>query len=431
MEKKLSIKLRKVNITDGISIGKTGTKSGKYYKSYKQQLAHDTRVEVMQDKYIKNPEKFKLNKMKIWNKDPDKLLEAAKADFKKYRKYDLPNNTKPIVVGLLSFSEKFHLNEEADRQLLHDTVNLFLENKYGSEILLYNNQQNDETALHFSFTLLNYDFTNHKTLLQPMTVGDFSNLQDEIADHLKSHNADFGHIRGTKGTYKEQVGIMQGKLNEAENQLEEKDDQLVELLKEVQELKEEKSILTKEVDQLNSVKALELSDMTINLIDEYEGDTNVLDSIKSKLEDLKDFINNKENITEKQAQSKLNRANALSSKASKVITTMAADGSIRTKRSNSPIQQLSQKQYKKLQPKDEQQMTSDLRDIIVGLKTERYDDPEWKDYNGEVFQKLFGQYVPKRYYSEEDRNIIFEAARQAANLDIHMDFRSEIRIKNT
>ena len=212
----------------------TGTKQGgKYFKSYKQQMEHDFRIEVIEENYLKNPEetnkyyKFVDKNLKgVELNDIEKLWENVKDYHLKNKKKKLDKQTKPTINFLLSFSKDFDLSEE-DRIKQMESVKDFITQNYSLPIYLV--QHNDEKALHYSFCIMNYDFKTQRPIAKQINT---SQLQDNITNHLKQDNQDYGHNRGIKKniSLKEHKTIMQGKVEEETKKLEILENQNEELI---------------------------------------------------------------------------------------------------------------------------------------------------------------------------------------------------------
>ena len=238
----------------------TGTKQGgKYFKSYKQQMEHDFRTEVIEANYLKRPEetnkyhKFKgKNLQGIELNDIEKLWENVEKYHLKNKKKKLDKQTKPTINFLLSFSKDFDLSEE-DRIKQMDSVKDFITKNYSLPIYLV--QHNDEKALHYSFSIMNYDFKTQRPIAKQINT---SQLQDNITNHLKQDNQDYGHNRGIKKniSLKEHKTIMQGKVEEESKKLEIVKNQNEELKLqhqiEIDKLVEEKQILLNENDSIQN-----------------------------------------------------------------------------------------------------------------------------------------------------------------------------------
>jgi len=232
----------------------TGTKQGgKYFKSYKQQMEHDFRTEVIEKNYLKRPEeknkyyKFEGKNLKgVELNDIEKLWENVENYHLKNKKKKLDKQTKPTINFLLSFSKDFDLSEE-DRIKQMKSVKDFITKNYSLPIYLV--QHNDEKALHYSFSIMNYDFKTQRPIAKQINT---SQLQDNITNHLKQDNQDYGHNRGIKKniSLKEHKTIMQGKVEEESKKLEIVKNQNEELKLqhqiEIDKLVEEKQILLNE-----------------------------------------------------------------------------------------------------------------------------------------------------------------------------------------
>ena len=210
-DKTLSIRMVKMKTNIGTKQG------GKYYKSYKQQMEHDFRIEDIEKNYLKRPnEKNKYYKFKGKNlkgvelNDIEKLWENVKNYHLKNKKKKLDKQTKPTINFLLSFSKDFDLSEE-DRIKQMESVKDFITKNYSLPIYLV--QHNDEKALHYSFSIMNYDFKTQRPIAKQINT---SQLQDNITNHLKQDNQDYGHNRGIKKniSLKEHKTIMEGKIEE-------------------------------------------------------------------------------------------------------------------------------------------------------------------------------------------------------------------------
>ena len=191
----------------------TGTKSGgKYYKSYKQQMEHDFRIEDIEKNYLKRPnEKNKYHKFEDTDLNNIEILwEHVEKYHLKNKKKKLDKQTKPTINFLLSFSKDFDLSEE-DRIKQMESVKDFITKNYSLPIYLV--QHNDEKALHYSFSIMNYDFKTQRPIAKQINT---SQLQDNITNHLKQDNQDYGHNRGIKKniSLKEHKTIMEGKIEE-------------------------------------------------------------------------------------------------------------------------------------------------------------------------------------------------------------------------
>jgi len=216
-DKTLSIRMVKMKTNKGTKSG------GKYFKSYKQQMEHDFRIEDIEKNYLKRPNeknnyyKFKGKNLKgVELNDIEKLWENVENYHLINKKKKLDKQTKPTINFLLSFSKDFDLSEE-DRIKQMESVKEFITKNYSLPIYLV--QHNDEKALHYSFSIMNYDFKTQRPIAKQINT---SQLQDNITNHLKQDNQDYGHNRGIKKniSLKEHKTIMQGKVEEESKKLE-------------------------------------------------------------------------------------------------------------------------------------------------------------------------------------------------------------------
>lgn len=223
--KQMSIRIEKRFINKATTVGNPKSKKSRYYKSHREQYEHDKRSEIMENGYLKFPDKTSTNIFKDFNntggntpdeivENSNKLVDIAKADYKEnsYRNRNMRKNWKPIINGLISFSEDFHIDDEKNRQDQFSSVENFIIERFGKDAVVYINQQNDEKSLHYSFSVLNYDFRTHKTVGKYI---DTSKLQTEISEWLKKDNQNYDHVRGTKDTNAKNVPLALHLKNEA------------------------------------------------------------------------------------------------------------------------------------------------------------------------------------------------------------------------
>ena len=186
-------------------------------------MEHDFRTEVIEKNYLKRPEeknkyyKFEGKNLKgVELNDIEKLWENVENYHLINKKKKLDKQTKPTINFLLSFSKDFDLSEE-DRIKQMESVKEFITKNYSLPIYLV--QHNDEKALHYSFSIMNYDFKTQRPIAKQINT---SQLQDNITNHLKQDNQDYGHNRGIKKniSLKEHKTIMQGKVEEENKKLE-------------------------------------------------------------------------------------------------------------------------------------------------------------------------------------------------------------------
>lgn len=232
-EKLLSMRIVKQKMDQQVVSG------NKNYKSFQQQYLHDFRFEEMDEDYLKRPNEknkyFRLDRdlenltneknieknFNIVNSKWEEIQELSKV----FHKKKLHKDTKPTINFLLSFSTDFDLDEEHRKQQAN-CVEKFIKSKY--DFPLYLVQHNDEKALHYSFTILNFD----KNTMRPISKQiDTSKLQDDISEWLIQNNQDYGHTRGVKKTISnaEHRTIMEGKVQELENKIHSKEVELKEL----------------------------------------------------------------------------------------------------------------------------------------------------------------------------------------------------------
>jgi hypothetical protein len=207
--KLLSIRMEKKFIKKGVSHFSNG--KTKYYKSHNEQFQHDwqivdkenggyRRMENMDDDYLKN----KNNKNLQWkNKNTaEEIWGACEKDHmengvgKEALKKANWKKTKPVLNFMMSWNSDLNLADEKSKKEHWDSVTKFIKNKF--DHVIYVVQKNDEDGLHYSFSILNYDKTKHKSMARDLDVSWFSNLQDEFADQLKKDGQDYGFTRGIK-----------------------------------------------------------------------------------------------------------------------------------------------------------------------------------------------------------------------------------------
>jgi hypothetical protein len=142
------------------------------------------------------------------------LWENIKVEHQLHHKKRLSSQTKPTLNFLLSFEEDFDLPDKNKVEQMESVKN-FIKAKYDYPVYLV--QHNDEKALHYSFTIINYD----KKTMRPISKQiDTRQLQDDIADWLKKDNQDYGHKRGIQKSISlaEHKSILDGKVAELENE---------------------------------------------------------------------------------------------------------------------------------------------------------------------------------------------------------------------
>lgn len=235
-KKLLNIRMRKMHIAKPTTTGKD------YYKSHIQQYNHDiqefkngkySRIEKMDSGYLKNPGAINIQFVKIKLEDIENKWAEKFEDHmenrpgKKSLKEANWKKTKPVLNFLISFNADFELKTQQEQIAHGKSVMKFINKKFGGN-LIYMTQKNDEDGLKYSFSVLNYDDEEHKSLARSKTVDWFSNLQDEIADQLKSDNQDYGFTRGLKGSKAKHItlGESRKKVAKLEQKIVEKQEQL-------------------------------------------------------------------------------------------------------------------------------------------------------------------------------------------------------------
>jgi len=285
MNKKLSIRMYKQKMN-------TLTKSGnKTYKSFVQQLLHDFRFEEMDSTYLKRPSeknKYIINNKLYSSNEKINTLELQKQvqlefdniqlDYQRHNNKKFHKQTKPTLNFLLSFSKDFDLPEEQRKQQL-ESVYKFIQKRFGQVIYLV--QHNDEKALHYSFTIYNYDYKTHRPIAKQI---DTSKLQDQIAEHLKSEGQDYGHTRGEPKSISlaKHRTIIEGKVLEAEQKEKELQEKIKQLENQNKELQEKNDRLLKITNQYE-IDIIKLKELQEEAQADYES---VLNEIIEDLEDM-------------------------------------------------------------------------------------------------------------------------------------------------
>ncbi len=221
MEKYGSIRIQKM------SLNKSFISGNRYYKSYKQQMEHDFRIEKMDNNYLSRPNE-KNKQYSFLGEDLQTIInqwEDIKSNHKRVKKKSIQKQTKEVISGLITFSKDFDLSE-LERQRQFDIVRGFIQKEFDHPIYVV--QHNDEKSLHYHFSVLNYENDTNRPLAKQINT---SKLQDKVFDYLKEHNVDYGHNRGISKTIsmKEHKTIMEGKVAEQVekiNNLEQKNNML-------------------------------------------------------------------------------------------------------------------------------------------------------------------------------------------------------------
>lgn len=207
IDKKLNITLQRQDFETIYK--KKANGDTKKYRGYKSQIEHNNRTEQMDENYLVRPENTKKNFYWI-NKNYDteekvrELIDKTFDDYKKYHKRKMPKNTKPLMQGYISFSETMQQDfVKFGKSKMITAVYNFLRSEYGDNLLTFDLHL-DETTPHFHFSLLNYDFKQHRThsKLLEEALNDKANpmrkneQQDRLEAHLKTHINDFDYRRG-------------------------------------------------------------------------------------------------------------------------------------------------------------------------------------------------------------------------------------------
>lgn len=242
-------------------------KKGKiFYKSIKQQIEHDLRLEVMEDGYLKNSNKD----WKLWKKsliiDNEVNEEYLSQEWKKcqddYKEHSVNNRkldlrTKPFLTHILSFSSGFMLDFEKTKEL-GAVIKAFVNEEFGAGFLTIVGHRG-ESSLHFHISTLNYDFRTHKSIGRNI---DTSLLQDKISNYLKVRNLDYSHKRGvskqvTKTIHKELLEGRKVQLKKLNDDIEDKIKLTDELQNGINNLKKEyNNLVSKYQDLAKRLKRL-------------------------------------------------------------------------------------------------------------------------------------------------------------------------------
>jgi hypothetical protein len=362
----------------------------------------------MDKNYLRFPEKTDTN---IWEEfnDPTSLWDFCRDDFKKHKKRALDKRAKPVINGLISFSEDWHLPNEKDRRDQFEAVKKFITNRFGEKALLYINQQNDEKGLHYSFCTINYDFENHKTLSRSI---DTSKLQDEVADFLKKEGQDYGHIRGVskKKSGATNLSLSEARASKAEEKLIAAEQKLKEIEKVMQTFGSFVDVAAKVSDKFDDLfeKVWNLSQ---NQEDAYQQKT------ADKLAKLRESYDNAFNGTlNAESIIEANKAlEGLEKTATRVQTSLDRSGKLVKKKQRTQVQVQAQSlNYKKIDEKTIIHQAKSMGEWIVGQKEM---DENWKDYGGHKFLLVIDQYITKGIDPAIHDKII-SMAKDAANFSI-------------
>lgn len=254
-------------------------KSGrKTYRGFYSQKEHNRRTEKQDKNYLLNPQYSNLNLYKDYIKDTQLKNEVKKmkSDYKKHHKRKLPSNTKPLINGLITFSnsitEDLDLKHKENRIQLFKIVEDFITKEVGNIISL--DLHLDETTPHFHYTTLNYDFENHITYSRIITdsINENSNRQnyqqDRLEQHLKKHIQNFNYKRGKVAGKKQYLNERQ----KHKQHLEQQEQQINEFSGVISEIIQDLETLGEEQD-LNKFK---------KLVDRYFGNQPKLENLLNK-----------------------------------------------------------------------------------------------------------------------------------------------------
>jgi len=265
MEKLGSIRIQKM------SLEKSFRSNNRYFKSYKQQMEHDFRIEKMDSNYLSRPNEK--NKFHSFRKEQIQSVindwEDIKSNHKKVKGKSIQKQTKEVISGLITFSKDFDLSE-LERQRQFDIVKGWIEKEFDYPIYVV--QHNDEKSLHYHFCILNYDKKTNRPLAKQINT---SKLQDKVFDYLKEHNVDYGHTRGISKTIslKEHKTIMEGKVKEQEEKVKNLETNINKLTKEKIDLKNQ----IEKLRELSSEYEVEIEGILKDFIDlglSYKGKSN-------------------------------------------------------------------------------------------------------------------------------------------------------------
>ena len=239
-------------------------KNKTYYKSLKQQLEHDFRLEDMDEGYIENPDQEDSN---IYIGGGDRPREdwveyitgraevnflKAQLDYKKHWGQKMHPKTNEVITGLFNYSEHFQI---PDPDLVVNALGHFLKKKFGNclHLSFHADEHGTDKAGHFHFSLLNYDFRTHKTIGRNI---DTSILQDEMIDWLKKEGLAYGHERGKASTdgklpkrHLEVMELMKLKYQGTKKQLDQTEEELSKARKEVEQLHQDSDYMRSELYQ--------------------------------------------------------------------------------------------------------------------------------------------------------------------------------------
>jgi len=291
--------------TQGFKTIKRGKKT---YRSFTSQKEHNTRKEKMDANYLLKKELQHLNinyENPNYSTEEDIRTEMEKieADYKSHYNRKMPKNYKPLINGLITFSET--MQEDIKKYGVENMTAAmldFLKEEYGNVCSL--DLHMDETTPHFHFQVINYNYKEHKThsAVLEKSLRDENNptrinyAQDRLAKYLQSHIKEFDYQRGEIRSIKEYHNRRKGQiehLKKLEEKTQEQEQELIQLRKNAKNAHNELSQLKDKYSKLNAeYLGLEAkySSMKQQLTDEYN------DAIEEILNDLEEFGKEKDAI---------------------------------------------------------------------------------------------------------------------------------------
>lgn len=301
MKKLLSITVNTQNF-------QTVKKGKKTYRGFQSQKEHNKRIENIDEGYLLREELQHLNinyenELYLTQKDIENEMELIEEDYRNYYKRKMPKNYKPLLNGLITFSET--MQEDIYKygiEAMQKQIGLFLKNEYGKVVSL--DLHMDETTPHFHFQVINYDYDKHKThsaileqsLKSPNNEMRINYTQDRLAAHLKKTINGFDYERGEIKSIKQyhnQRKAQMEHLKRLEQKTKEQEQELQMLRNKTKKQQKELDTLQ---DKLNSLKAdyqgliFKYETMESTLKEEYQ------EAILEILEDLEELGNENDAI---------------------------------------------------------------------------------------------------------------------------------------
>lgn len=261
-------------------------KGKKRYRSYISQYQHNTRQEEMDPNYLLNKDQQKDN-YDFHKGVPhiEKRIEDIKKDYKDHYKRNIPSNTKPLLNGLITFSETMQedIKKYGQNELMKHLYN-FLKKEFG-EVFSFSFHM-DETTPHLHFGVLNYDFEKHRTRGELMNQSLKSkdnpmrqnHLQDRVAAYLQEHIKGFDYQRGI--------------IRSVKNYHNERFKQNEHLKKQKKEIETQKLIIEELQNEINQLKTqmTHLEEEQLNTLNTIYNDLMELNEEKNASKWLKMFI---------------------------------------------------------------------------------------------------------------------------------------------